>query len=55
MPTEELRQVTVKAVGEVKVLHLDRDSFSRLCGPMFDVLSRNMGQYEELLAGVHGS
>ena len=53
--TNKPRQVTVKAVGEVTVLHLDRDAFNRLCGSMFDLLSRNMGQYEEILSGAMAS
>ncbi len=35
-----------------QVLALDRDSFNRLCGSLFDVLSRNMGTYEEMMASM---
>ena len=35
-----------------QVLGLDRDSFNRLCGSLFDVLSRNMGTYEEMMASM---
>jgi len=50
--TNKPRQVTVKADGYVRVLGLDRDSFNRLCGSLFDVLSRNMGTYEEMMASM---
>jgi CRP-like cAMP-binding protein len=47
--TNKPRQTTVKAVGEVSVLHIDRDAFNRLCGSMVELLSRNMSKYEEML------
>jgi CRP-like cAMP-binding protein len=53
--TNKPRQVTVRAVGEVTVLHLDRDAFNRLCGSMFELLSRNMTQYEEILSNAMAS
>ena len=31
------------------MLYLDRDSFNRLCGSLFEVLSRNMGAYDEMM------
>jgi len=49
------RQVTVKAVGPTTVLYLDRDAFNRLCGSMFDILARNMKDYEEMVSGLSES
>ena len=39
------RQATCKAVGDVKVLALDRATFTRVLGPMEDILKRNMSAY----------
>ncbi|KAJ1493480.1 cyclic nucleotide-binding-like protein [Baffinella frigidus] len=39
------RQATVKAVGAVTVLVMSRDAFTRLCGPLFEILRRNMATY----------
>lgn len=43
--TEKPRQATVKASGLLKVLALDRATFTRVFGPMDDILKRNMDQY----------
>ena len=34
------------ADGKVKVLALDAGAFNRLCGPLFEILKRNMTVYE---------
>jgi len=39
------RQATVKAVGDVSVISLDKASFYRLCGPLMDLLKRNVEVY----------
>jgi hypothetical protein len=39
------RQATVKAVGAVSCLVMSRDAFTRLCGPLFEILRRNMATY----------
>lgn len=43
------RQATCKAVGNVKVLALDRATFTRVLGPMEDILKRNMEAYNAVL------
>mmetsp|Transcript_11675 Transcript_11675/g.26696 ORF Transcript_11675/g.26696 Transcript_11675/m.26696 type:complete len:535 (-) Transcript_11675:122-1726(-) len=43
--TNKGRQATVRAVGSVTLLSLDRDSFTRLCGPLIGILKRNIDQY----------
>jgi cAMP-dependent protein kinase regulator len=44
--TDKPRQATAKAVGDVKVLALDAGAFNRLCGPLFEILKRNMSLYD---------
>lgn len=39
------RQATCKAVGSTSVLALDRATFTRVLGPMEDILKRNMEHY----------
>ncbi|KAJ4455783.1 putative cAMP-dependent protein kinase type I regulatory subunit [Paratrimastix pyriformis] len=39
------RRATVTASGNVRCLALDRDSFTRLLGPLEDILKRNTTQY----------
>mmetsp|Transcript_37764 Transcript_37764/g.97432 ORF Transcript_37764/g.97432 Transcript_37764/m.97432 type:complete len:325 (-) Transcript_37764:1181-2155(-) len=54
----EPRKATCRAQGHVKVLKLDRDSFSRLLGPLHNILERNMdryAQYEAKFADAVGS
>lgn len=41
------RQATVTAVGEVKILGLDKGAFYRLCGPLFEILKRNIDLYSK--------
>jgi len=43
--TNRPRAATVTAVGEVTVLALDRRTFTRVLGPLADVLKRNMAMY----------
>jgi len=42
------RQATVKAVGSTTLLVLSRDAFNRLCGSLFDILQRNIGEYKDV-------
>lgn len=41
------RQATVKATGTAKVLSLDKATFTRVMGPLDDILKRNMDQYNK--------
>lgn len=43
--TSKPRQATVKAVGTLKVLAIDRATFTRVFGPMEEIMKRNMEQY----------
>lgn len=42
------RQASVKAAGQVTVLLMHRDAFTRLCGNLFDILKRNMSKYSDM-------
>lgn len=42
------RQASVKATGQVTVLLMHRDAFTRLCGNLFDILKRNMSKYSDM-------
>lgn len=44
------RAATVKAVGPVKCLTLDRKSFQRILGPFENILKRNVETYNEIVA-----
>lgn len=44
------RQATCKAVGTVKVLALDRATFTRVLGPMDAILKRNMEAYNAAIS-----
>lgn len=46
------RQATCKAVGNVKVLALDRATFTRVLGPMEEILKRNMSVYNAVVIGA---
>ena len=48
--TDKPRQATVKAEGNLKVLALDRATFTRVLGPMDDIMKRNMEQYNKYTA-----
>lgn len=41
------RAATVKAVGDVKLVSLNRAAFIRLLGPIMDILKRNMDEYKK--------
>jgi cAMP-dependent protein kinase regulator len=43
--TSKPRQATVRAKGQLKVLEIDRATFTRVLGPMDDIMKRNMDQY----------
>jgi cAMP-dependent protein kinase regulator len=45
--TEKPRQATVVADGALKVLALDKATFTRVMGPMDDIMKRNMSSYEK--------
>ena len=44
------RQATCMAVGPVKVLALDRATFTRVLGPMENILKRNMEAYNAVVS-----
>lgn len=41
------RHATVTAVGKVKCVKLDRETFERILGPIEEILRRNMENYEK--------
>jgi cAMP-dependent protein kinase regulator len=45
--TEKPRQATVVADGALKVLALDKATFTRVMGPMDDIMKRNMSSYNK--------
>jgi cAMP-dependent protein kinase regulator len=48
--TSKPRQATVRAKGNVKLLIIDRATFTRVLGPLQDVLKRNMDMYKKYSA-----
>ena len=44
--TNRHRQATVTAVRHSKLLKLDRSQFKRLCGPLKEILRRNLNFYK---------
>jgi len=44
------RGATVKAVGKLQLLSLDRRTFKRVMGPMETILKRNMKTYKRIAA-----
>lgn len=44
-----VRQASIKAETDCRVVSIDRDAFKRLLGPMEDILSRNMDKYKKYL------
>lgn len=48
--TTKPRQATVKAKGVLKVLAIDRATFTRVLGSMEDIMKRNMEQYTKYAA-----
>jgi cAMP-dependent protein kinase regulator len=45
--TEKPRQATVVASGNLKVLSLDKATFTRVMGPLDDIMKRNMSTYNK--------
>ena len=45
--TNKPRQVTVRCKTDCVLLMLDRDSFTRLCGPLFEIMKRNIDSYQK--------
>jgi len=50
--TSKPRQATVRAEGTMKVLALDRATFTRVLGNMEDIMKRNMAQYQSYVQGA---
>jgi len=50
--TSKPRQATVRADGILKVLALDRATFTRVLGSMEDIMKRNMAQYQSYVQGA---
>ena len=48
--TSKPRQATVKAKGTLKVLAVDRATFTRVMGPLDELMKRNMEQYNKYAA-----
>jgi cAMP-dependent protein kinase regulator len=46
--TNKKRQLTVRASEPTVTLSLDRAAFNRLCGPLVEILKRNMESYSQL-------
>lgn len=44
-----VRQASIKAESDCRVVSIDRDAFKRLLGPMEDILQRNMDKYKKFL------
>jgi cAMP-dependent protein kinase regulator len=51
--TSKPRQATVSAKGELVALSLDRATFTRVMGPLVDVLNRNIGTYTKKEEGAN--
>ena len=50
--TNKPRQVTVRCKTDCVLLMLDRDSFQRLCGPLFDIMKRNIDNYQKFASSL---
>jgi cAMP-dependent protein kinase regulator len=48
--TNEVRAANIVATSDCKCLSLERDTFSRLLGPLSDILKRNMDDYKKFNA-----
>ena len=48
--TTKPRQATVKAVGTLNVLALDRYTFTRVLGNLDEIMKRNMEEYNKYAA-----
>jgi CRP-like cAMP-binding protein len=50
--TNKPRQVTVRCKSDCILLMLDRDSFQRLCGPLFEIMKRNIDSYQKFASSL---
>ena len=50
--TAKPRQATVRASGELKVLAIDRATFTRVMGPLDTIMQRNIEEYEKFNASL---
>jgi CRP-like cAMP-binding protein/nucleoside diphosphate kinase len=50
--TNKPRQVTVRCKTDCVLLMLDRDSFNRLCGPLFELMKRNIDSYQKFASSL---
>ena len=48
--TSKPRQATVKASGNLRVLAIDRATFTRVMGPLDEIMKRNMEEYNKYAA-----
>ena len=48
--TSKPRQATVRSKGSLKVLAVDRATFTRIMGPLDELMKRNMEQYNKYAA-----
>ena len=44
-----VRQASIKAETDCRVVSIDRDAFKRLLGPIEEILKRNMDKYKKYL------
>ena len=44
-----VRQASIKAETDCRIVSIDRDAFKRLLGPMEEILQRNMEKYKKYL------
>lgn len=44
-----VRQASIKAETDVRVVSIDRDAFKRMLGPIEEILKRNMDKYRKYL------
>ena len=47
---DTVRQATIKADTESRVVSIERDAFKRLLGPIEEILQRNMEKYKMYMA-----
>lgn len=50
--TNKPRQVTVRCKTDCVLLMLDRSSFNRLCGPLFEIMKRNIDSYQKFASSL---
>jgi cAMP-dependent protein kinase regulator len=44
-----VRQASVKATTDCRVVSIERDAFKRLLGPIEEILARNMDKYKKFI------